>query len=397
MYQYLISIVVAAAIVGSTLAWTQRNQPLPAQTPGETNGLLEALKSKDPNERAGALIELGSQTENLDQIVPAVLKSLLDLEPVVNAAASDAVVQLGPRICPYLRTYLESDDVRTYSLGCEAIRLVGEPCLDYMPLLRKKLAQGDPRFQRSSIGAMAGYGEKAIPALPEIIRALDSPNFHVQIEACRVIRAIGPKAKEAGPRLVQLARDGIPSARSHAMIALGAIGPQEGYDVVQVLDDQLTEYLLIHKQRALEGLALIGPEAQDALPNIERLMQDSSKSAQHYAAYAYWRITGDNRKSTALLVQLLDSIDFRDEAMKMLARMGPAAETAVPALIKQLDSPEIYSRESAILALEQIGSAAHPAIPRLDELARTSNDALIKKAAERAVQTIQQAETKSNQ
>ena len=55
----------------------------------------------------------------------------------------------------------------------------------------------------------------------------------------------------------------------------------------------------------------------------------------------------------------------RRQAAEVLARIGPRAESAVPALIKALDDSATGVRKSAALALGQIGPAAADAAPAL--------------------------------
>lgn len=391
MYNYLIAVLIAVVVVAGTVFWTHRDQLAAAQTDPDTQKLLEQLKSSDRNERVEALIQLGKSDDDLDRIVPAIIEMLPDNDTVVQAAASQALQDLGAKAVPYLKPYLESEDPAKYSYGCEAIRLIGEPAKEYLPLLIQQLQGEDTRRDRSSVGALRGLGEHGLPALDEVIKRLDSSNFHVQYEACRAIAAMGPKAAKAGPRLVEMVRDGIPSTRSNAMLALGAIGPQPDYDVVKILNEKLSAFLLIDKQRALEALAMIGPEAQDALPEIERLMNDKSKSAQHYAAYAWWRITGDDKRAVDLLKKLLSSLDFRNEAIEMLSRMGPAAKDAVDDLLKLVNSEDVFVQESAVLALAEIGDARPEVMTALEEVANHGTDPLLREAARRAIRKLNES------
>jgi len=191
MYNYLIAVLVAVVVVAGTVFWTHRDQLAAAQTDPDTQKLLEQLKSSDRNERVEALIQLGKSDDDLDRIVPAIIEMLPDNDTVVQAAASQALQDLGAKAVPYLKPYLESEDPAKYSYGCEAIRLIGEPAKEYLPLLIQQLQGEDTRRDRSSVGALRGLGEHGLPALDEVIKRLDSSNFHVQYEACRAIAAMG--------------------------------------------------------------------------------------------------------------------------------------------------------------------------------------------------------------
>ena len=158
--------------------------------------------------------------------------------------------------------------------------------------------------------------------------------------------------------------------------------------MVEILDGKLDKFLLLDKQRALQGLALIGPPAKAALPNIERLMKDNSQSCPHDAAFAYWKISGDSDLPVSVLVELLSNIDFQAETIDLLGDMGPAAKTSVPALIKLLGSDEVHLREGAVLSLGAIGPVAKAALPALRKL-KNDPDLLIRSAADRSIKEIE--------
>ena len=400
MYNYFVAVLVSVLAIGGTLficsgAVNYRQDP---EAKG-TSDLIASLDDKDDAVKVDALIQLGRSTDQLDQVVPAVVGQLGELDPLVSSAASQAMVDLGAKAVPHLKPFLQSDDYRTYSLGCEACRVIGEPCAVYVPLLMERLEENDPRMRGPSIGAMANFGKAALPALDQVIAGLapqpgNPRGFMTQVHACKVLVSLGPDARPAGAKLVELAEQGNPSSRSWATVALGAIGPVDEYDVVEILDDKLDEFLLLDKQRALQGLALIGPPAKQALPNIERLMQDKSKSCPHDAAYAYWRVTGDADRPVAVLVELLKDVNFQTEAIEILGDMGPAAKNSVPALVEQLGSSEDHLREGAVLTLGAIGPQAKAALPALEKMKRDP-DALIRSAALRSISEIEEEDPKN--
>ncbi len=388
MYNYLVAFVVALLVIVGTVflcsgAINYTQDPVALGT----SDWIKKLQDKDKNVRIESLIELGKSKDNLDQVVPAVVGQLGELDPLVSVAASQAMVALGEPAVPHIKPFLESDDYKTYALGCIACREMGEPCAVYVPLLRKRIQTGDERVQGRSIDAMSNFGKSALPALDEIRAGLDAKVFMTQVVACKTLASLGRDAKPAGPRLVELAEKGNLSARSWATVALGAIGPVEEYDVVAILDGKLDEFLLLDKQRALKGLALIGPPAKAALPNIERLMNDNSKSCPHDAAYAYWKISGDSKLPVSVLVELLSNVDFQAETIDLLGDMGPAAKSSVPELIKLLGSDEVHLRESAVLSLGAIGPGAKAALPALRKM-KNDPDLLVRSAAARSIKEI---------
>ena len=392
MYNYFIALGVSFFVVIGTVFICSGAVDFTQDPAAEgTSELLEMVGSKDKKVRIEALIGLGKSSGDYEKVTPVVVGRLGELDPLESSAASQAIVDLGANAVPHLKPFLESEDFKTYALGCEACRVIGKPCSVYVPLLLKRLRTGDDRFRGPAIGAMAGFGKAALPAMDEITAALGDKKFMTQVYACKVLASMGRDAKPAGPQLVVLAETGNPSARSWATIALGAIGPVEEYDVVEILDGKLDDFLLLDKQRALQGLALIGPPARAALPNIKRLMADKSKSCPHDAAYAYWKVTGDSEGASVALVDLLEDVDYVADTIEILGDMGPAAKESVPKLVVLLSSTEDHLREGAALALGAIGPDAKSALPAL-ERAKSDPDLLIRSAAQRAIQEIQATE-----
>ena len=97
-----------------------------------------------------------------------------------------------------------------------------------------------------------------------------------------------------------------------------------------------------------------------------------------------------NDRSLNSWMKDLDSADKRTRlvAADAIARMGPQAKPALPALIKLLNDPEKSIRMSGIVAIARIGAEAKPALPILQQLT-TDPDPNISKAAKLAIEAIE--------
>jgi HEAT repeat protein len=357
---------------------------------------LESDKTDDRIASLFALAELLSDDQNASDrkfAIPAIVNSVADRSDLVRTAQKIVLQQIGAPAAEYLKEYVSSPDFRTYAFGCEAIRTIGPGAKMWLPDLQQRLkkltrSEEDEPYLIATIEALAGLGKESLPALDDVLKFLDHKNFRVLVAVCKMAANLGPQAKPFGPQFVELSNDGIPSARSWALVTLGSIGLSEDYDVVQLLTKKLDTFLLIDKQRALEGLSKLGPEAKAALPQVDALMNDPTKNAIQYAAFARWKITGDVQPSLGILTQLIDSRSVGDEAIQIIGQMGPSAKDAVPNLIKQLSSEEPQRRENAIWALGDIGSDAKSAIPQLEKLTSDDEDILIREIAKIVVKKI---------
>ncbi len=79
----------------------------------------------------------------------------------------------------------------------------------------------------------------------------------------------------------------------------------------------------------------------------------------------------------------------RNAAAYEISGMGPAAASAVPALIAALDDPDPTVRFPVTVALGEIGPAAKDAVPRLKKMMEDETNDEIAASAKRALRRIQ--------
>ena len=376
----------------------------PVQDPDLTESfpkMLENCKSKDNSVRLLAILDIGKVIPKLqfekDKKAAAeiLIQGIADPSVVVTAASKLRLAQNSEVVNDFLQTRMDDDNFRPFALGCEAIKIIGAPGKKWIKQIEKHLDSDDRNFRLASLHALAALdGEDILPLLDTVMESLESKDFNVQLSACRAISKMGPSARKAGPKLLDLLENGNASARSWASIALGAIGTHAEYDVVDLLEQRLDRFYVIDRQRALEGLAFLGNEAKSTLPKIKQLMTNPEKSVQHTAARSYWKITGDADAAADVLTKLVPTMVYGADAMDIIGEMGPAAKKAVPEIIKQLKSPEVTTREAACYALASIGPDAKAAIEPLQEL-KTDKDLLIRAVAEMAIEEITKSDAEN--
>ena len=86
------------------------------------------------------------------------------------------------------------------------------------------LADSRPSVQAQAAYGLSRLGAEAQSAVPELKRALSSPDTLVRLNAALALAKIGPGAAEAVPPLIEALRDPQWSVRRQAAIALGSIG-----------------------------------------------------------------------------------------------------------------------------------------------------------------------------
>ena len=118
---------------------------------------------------------------------------------------------------------------------------------------------------------------------------------------------------------------------------------------------------------ALEALALIGPQAQKAVPAILRLLNDKDLELRRAAALALGQLRPLATNVIAALVNALTNGDWYTEenTVRALGAIGPAASNAIPALVIELNHFHPDFRTFAAEALGNLGSGAKTATPAL--------------------------------
>jgi HEAT repeat protein len=92
-----------------------------------------------------------------------------------------------------------------------------------VPELVKALARDETNAVVA--GALARIGPAAAAAVPELVKALGSPDDGRRFRAARTLGRIGPPAAAAVDPLTAALRDPSSVVRFHAVRALGRIGP----------------------------------------------------------------------------------------------------------------------------------------------------------------------------
>ncbi len=422
--QYFTAIVISLISVGSMLwiwgAPSSANKSLISQDQQRVDSVTDIQKLdqvrllKIANEKAEnnsdarveAILALVDHPQELDLslIVPQLAILAVDREPLMAAAAGIVLSRIGPRGAAYARSLVESEDPREIAAGCTALKEMGG-AEEYLELIRSWLIDADPNVRKRALFALQGPNTASLSLLPEIIEALPQPThltvpeyFNVQCMACRVIINLGPEGIDAADALLELHKVGIPSVRSWAAHALGAVGPTTKINTPELLAGNLEAFLYADRQRNLLGLAALGPEALPVADRIREVMNDPTKRVMPHAAYTLWRITGEADKPLQTLESLLREFDYVADSIELIGMMGTEAAPLVPALIDILKDPQSEQHENAIIALGNIEAAAAQAIPAIDSFTRPGKtDALTRFYARDAIRKITAARMDKNE
>jgi hypothetical protein len=257
------------------------------------------------------------------------------------------------------------------------------------------LKDNDRLIRIQAAETLNAFGPAALSALPNIIDGLSDkdPVVRSKIVAALVYICSGRRFSAyngENRRLVTELRRMVKSepdrdARRLAISMLGVLGPAANLAVPDLLE--------IAKQPkdpdrdgALQTLANIGPGAKKALPLFMELARQNQKLG-NIAFGSLGLIAPTDKAALALVMDALrgslppaevtpDNAGRRRAAVGALMSFGPAAEPALPLLIKALSANDIKKRDVsdeirwiALATLQEIGAPAKEALPIATRLA----------------------------
>ncbi len=213
---------------------------------------------------------------------------------------------------------------------------------------------------------IAGKGEN----VADLIRELSNPDPAIRLWASKVLGRLGASARPALPALQNATQDSDDDVRRVAANSAKAIQatptPSEGL-ARWVRDLQSPDEIV--RLRAAKELGKLGSAAVDAIPDLQRLLQDPDEDVRRVVASSIRAIQGSSgtvpNEAVQRLIQNLNSTDdlVRIRAAKDLAKMGNAARDAIPALRKLLQDPDEDIRRIAGNALQSIQAGGTEVTP----------------------------------
>jgi len=405
---YLCGIIIAAIVVGSLIltfyltSGAYAQQMLKSKSVAELTEIVSPLAAGHRPKRGpeqdlvlSSILLLGEGQDELQKRIDgiAVAGAISDTE--YESAARIAVKNIGRATHAPLREMLDSGDRSKVMNSVICINLLGEDAKSFVPKLIEMVESDDPTIIRFGIFALQNMGDNATPAVQSLNDVIDSLDFNAQIMVCKTVIGIGRDAAPMADNLAKIYEEGIPSSRSWAGIALGAIGPIENFDTAEMLAGRVATFNHVEKTRALEGLALMGDEAASQQNTIKTAMQKPNGRVRPQAAYAYYRATGKTESSIETLIELLSSRDYRTDSLKYLRLMGPDAKSAIPEVRNLLHHENVAVRESAVLVLGNMGVVAADELAAIKKLA-SDPDPLLRQAVSEAVNAIERGVASKN-
>ncbi|VTS03850.1 heat repeat-containing protein : HEAT repeat-containing protein OS=Leptolyngbya sp. PCC 7375 GN=Lepto7375DRAFT_2567 PE=4 SV=1: HEAT_2 [Gemmata massiliana] len=368
--------------------------------PKDVELLVPFLKSDDKKVRFEAIIELRRLRHLARPHLTHLFPLLHDRDVLWNAAlAIDAIDSSDPDVCAALakwivehgdRKWLENTDpfakeiapaipavlkMLEHGRGFDLVQRIGPPMKDAVPLLLPYLAHEpapnarDRLNPRDVLRAVGAIGRAAKSAVPLIRKRLAEGEDRERMWCLLCLADIGPGAKDAVPELKELLIDPDPCLRLLAACALSKIeADPTAY--------RATFVRAIHERPNCPfwGVPLV----------LDRIAADCPELVPIV-------VRGAIPRSNELHIGWDGELEYYT-VMSMLKRNAPLAKDSVPDLVNYLNNPPARGvRPEFIELLGAIGPNAKAALPKLREL-RNGTEFEIALTAQEAIQKIEAKE-----
>jgi HEAT repeat protein len=279
----------------TTSLWAlARVHPEDKQLRGEaTEQLLARLKDQDPLVRVAAARALAALPPAPEITLPIWEKALQGAEETTVQYALDALAAVGAPAVPRL-----IDALKHQRLRVQVVYVLGQIGADAAPAtaaLAKLTDDTDDRVAHEAVLALAKIGPGAKAAVPELVKLLKKSDESSAHAAAYALGKIGPGAAAADAALSALLKSpdqDLALVSAWALIQIHPASAEVAGKTVPVLIGGLSAPTPLARQGAAESLGHLGPLAKQAVPALQKLLQDEDQAVRDVAAAALRSIRG---------------------------------------------------------------------------------------------------------
>lgn len=322
----------------------------------------------------------GENDELVRNSIPRLVKALGDKRTEVRNEAVLTLVEIGPAAVSAVTAVLSDTDYHVRLSACNILGQFGSDAASAVPGLLPRLEDKEDLVVRAAATALGRIRSEPDRVLPALIALLGNKSTPIRIVAVRAVAEFGPLSKGAIPQLLTLLSEESVMLRASAATALGSI--QDGRpEVIDALVGALSDTDGSVTVSAANALARIGSPAVPAL--VSKLSHEAFRGL---IVEVLGEMGGEAESAVPALVKLLnsDDKDLRREVYISLATMGPKAGAATSALMTILQNPDAAEgRAGAAYVLAHIGEKK--AVPVLKEILKTKQTEQVSRAAAWAI------------
>jgi HEAT repeat protein len=328
------------------------------------------LTDPDAMVRRASVSALLSIKADRSKVIPLIVKTLEDGDAAVVMPALHTLAEAGADVVPALAAALDHKEARYWA--CLILAEIGAKGKEAVPPLQKVIADERPEVRLQALVALGEIGPDAKLSVAAVAKAMDDPELSVRYGAAFALGRIGDPS--AAPALEKAVKSEDRFLRQLAIWASAKVDPKNAEKLslaVKTLVFGLIDENASHRTAAARGLLdlnqpeLVSKEIDALIPTL-----DDDKMDRFVAAFASL-----GSRVVPRATEVLSDPKRRERAMRILARIGPEAASAVPDLAKLLGDPDAKTRTSALYTLAAIGPKAEAAVgPITESLADSDRD-----------------------
>ncbi len=360
--------------------------------------LLPALEDPSAPVRAAGARGLKSLGRKAVDVVHKLVELIQDRDEAVRTAAAEAVAATGPLTDDSafkLTAGLTSSDNVVRAQAAEALGAVGAPAAQAASSLVEAVHDSNDVVRAKAVEALGKIGESAAEvAVPSLVKALHDKDSAVSALAAESLGEIGGAGAGVLPGLVRALSHVNPQVRANSAEALGKLGPA-AVTMRTALERAATDEDGGVRAQAVRALGEIGAPTPATLRLVRSAIADADPLVRTAAAAAFgvWDLPEGEQIVADLLPLLRDPNDqVKVQVAEVLSKLPEAKPTVVEGLCEVLEKDDsTWVQARAALALARLGPAAVAAGPALLRAARTG-EAEVREQAMRALVMIQPPE-----
>jgi HEAT repeat protein/S1-C subfamily serine protease len=238
----------------------------------EVPALQEALKSPDAEIRTASARCLGRLGPDAKAAAGALLAMIPDKDVTVRQTALMALAQIGPDVkaaLPELQKAVKDPDVQVRRHALEVVGTFGTEAKAAFGMLREGLK--DSQLRNTAVAVVTKLGPAARELTGELMKYLGDRDGRPQVlEALAAVKMSQAEAKAAVPRVIQMFDDPDLEAVVETADGLAKCGKIAVPYLRLALRDRSNPRI---RFGAVRALGTMGPEAKEALPDLEALKQ----------------------------------------------------------------------------------------------------------------------------
>lgn len=200
--------------------------------------------------------------------------------------------------------------------------------------------------------------------LPDGMKALKDPDPRVRFSSIDLLIKVGPSAKFAVPTLHEMMReDKSLVVKMKAAEALWVIEQTPPRTLLPVLQSGLKQPAVDLRTYALRIIARMGPAAKLALPEVRAALQDGDFNVRLQAATTLGAMGKAARKAVPDLLALLPTDDLGFLQATVALALSKMGPETIPELVAAQKEKKVEIRRGAMYALMLMGAEAKEAAP----------------------------------